>query len=70
MRIDSSPILALQLQLLQRQKMVEPTAAVYISTPAEWEYLRPIITNLYMGERWELPQVMKEIEKNYGFKAS
>jgi Clr5 domain len=50
--------------------MVEPAVAVYITKPTEWEYLRPIITNLYMGERWELPQIMKEIETKYGFKAT
>jgi hypothetical protein len=50
--------------------MAEPPVAVYITTPAEWEYLRPIITKLYMDDGWELPKVMREIERNYGFKAT
>jgi len=70
MRIDPSPLVALQLQLLQRKKMAEPTVAIYIKTAAEWEYLRPIITKLYMGDGWKLPNVMAEIETKYGFKAT
>jgi hypothetical protein len=50
--------------------MAEPPVAVHISTPAEWEYLRPIITKLYMDDGLELPKVMKEIEKTYRFKAT
>jgi len=50
--------------------MAEPTVAIYIKTAAEWEYLRPIITKLYMGDEWKLPKVMAEIETKYGFKAT
>jgi len=70
MHIDPSAIFALQLQLLQRKNMAEPSVAVYITTSAEWDYLRPIITKLYIDENWELPKLVKEIERSYGFKAT
>ena len=50
--------------------MAEPSVAVYITASAEWEYLRPIITKLYIDENWELPKLVKEIESTYGFKAT
>jgi len=65
-----TPLVALQLQLLQRKRIVEPTAAVYTITTAECEYLRPIITKLCMGDGWKLPEVMAEIESKFGFKAT
>jgi Clr5 domain len=70
MQIKASPLVALQLQLLQRKNMADSPVPVYITTSSEWEYLRPIITKLYMDERWELPRVVKEIETKYGFKAT
>jgi hypothetical protein len=50
--------------------MAELPNAVYITTPAEWEYLRPIITKLYVDDGWELSKVMEEIQTKYGFKAT
>jgi Clr5 domain len=70
MRIESFPLVALQLQLLRRKNMAKPPTAVYITNPTEWEYLQPIITKLYIDEDWELSRVIKEIETKCGFKAT
>jgi hypothetical protein len=70
MRLDHSRLVALQLQLLQRRNMADSPDPIYITTRAEWEYLRPIITKLYMGDGWELSNVIEEIETKYHFKAT
>jgi hypothetical protein len=70
MQLLDLPLLALQLQLLRRKKMSETPVPVYITNSAEWEYLRPIITNLYVDEDKKLDELMKEIEIKHGFKAT
>jgi hypothetical protein len=69
MYIDPRPILALQLRLLQRKNMANNPMTVLITTPAEWDYLRPIITKLH-SEGMELSEIMKEIETQCRFKAT
>lgn len=70
MQLLDLPLLALQLQLMRRKKMAEAPVAVYITTAAEWEYLRPVITKLYVDDDRTLDELMNEIEKKHGFKAT
>jgi hypothetical protein len=70
MHIESSPLVTLQLQLLQRKNMAQLPDPIFISTKADWDYLRPIITKLYVGDGLELKDVVDEIKTHYGFKAT
>jgi hypothetical protein len=69
MHIDPRPIRALQHQLLNRKNMANTPGAVLITNPADWEYLRPMITKLHM-DGMELSEIMREIETKYHFKAT
>jgi hypothetical protein len=69
MHIDAKSVLVLQLQLLQRKNMANTPMTVLITNPAEWDYLRPIITKLHM-DGMELSEIIKEVETQCRFKAT
>ncbi|KIW01213.1 uncharacterized protein PV09_07260 [Verruconis gallopava] len=70
MRIDTTTLVALQLQLLQHEEMTDHRALKYIQTQQEWDFLRPVIAKLYVDEGWELARVMEEIERAYHLRAT
>ena len=70
MRVDTSTLVALRLQLFGQPDMAAPALVPFVPTAADWEFYKQRIIRLYVEDKWELRRISEGMEESFGMKAT